>query len=467
MAQGGPPPGGGGEAAGRPASAAVAQDGYARGARILSVGIASTGLFTFAYFAVASHVLEPGDYGAVAFLWSVLFIVMSVIYRPVEQLLSRTIATRRAVGADDTHPLRVPLTIQASAAVLFLVVALVLRGPLEDRLESDALFWVFVGAAVAYAASYFARGYFAGHQWFGLYGGLVLFESLARFAFPVAVAVGLASGQTAVALGILAAPLASLLVVPAGLARHRRRSAAGADATAPVGPGPLPEPLPAAGAAPAGTGATDGSMRSGADFAASVAVVQLAEQTLLNVAVLVVAAAAGNALAGVVFNAFMITRAPLQLFQSVQTSLLPHLAGLEATEGTEAFSRAIRVTVLAIAGFAAAVSLGLLAVGPWAMDVIFGDAYEYGRLGLAAIGVGMGFHLVGGTLNQAALARGQARRAATAWLLAAAVFVAWMVVDVIGDELVRAQTGYLAATVLLCALLAGVYRAGAPVRPRS
>lgn len=426
-----------------------ADDGaYARGARILSLGIASTGVFTFAYFAVASHVLEPQQYGAIAFLWSVLFVVMSVIYRPVEQLLSRTIATRRAVGADGDHPLRVPLTIQASFALLFLVVAFAFRGPLEDRLESDALFLVFVGAALAYAASYFARGYFAGHQWFALYGGLVLFESVARILFPVAVAVGLLSGQTAVALGILAAPFASLLVVPAALLRHRRRTTGAAP------------PLPAAAAG------KDRSMREGADFAASVALVQLAEQTLLNVAVLTVAASAGNLLAGVVFNAFMIARAPLQLFQSIQTSLLPHLAGLEATEGREAFSRAIRVTVLAIAGFAAAITLGLLVLGPFAMDLLFDEAYDYGRLGLAAVGVGMGLHLVGGTLNQAALARGHARLAAGAWLVAAAAFVVWMIVPVIDDQLVRAEIGYLGAAALLCALLVGVYRrGGTPVAP--
>src|SRR4029453_18041528 len=81
-------------------------------------------------------------------------------------------------------------------------------------------YWIFVGATLAYAASYFARGYLAGHQWFGLYGGLVLFESLSRFCFPVAVA----GAQSAVAFGILAAPVASLLVVPWALARH---SAAG------------------------------------------------------------------------------------------------------------------------------------------------------------------------------------------------------------------------------------------------
>ncbi|MCW3024352.1 MAG: hypothetical protein JWR30_3674, partial [Conexibacter sp.] len=195
---------------------------FGSGARILSIGIAATGLFTFAYFSVAKHVLPDGPYGRIATLWAVLFVVMSVIYRPVEQLLSRTIADRRARGAQAGHPLRVPALIQASFALAFLVAALVLRGPIQDGLfdGESSLYWILVGAALAYAASYFARGYFAGHQWFGLYGGLVLFESLSRFCFPVAVAVGIASGETAVALGIAAAPLASLCVIPWALRRH-------------------------------------------------------------------------------------------------------------------------------------------------------------------------------------------------------------------------------------------------------
>ena len=129
------------------------------------------------------------------------------------------------------------------------------------------------------------------------------------------------------------------------------------------------------------------------------AAIQLAEQALLNASVLTVSATATTALAGVVFNALLITRAPLQLFQSIQTSLLPHLSGLEATEGHEAFARAIRVTLLAIVAFAGAVALGLLLIGPWAMDVVFGHGYSYGRVGLAVIAVGMGFHLCAGTLQ--------------------------------------------------------------------
>jgi O-antigen/teichoic acid export membrane protein len=162
-----------------------------------------------------------------------------------------------------------------------------------------------------------------------------------------------------------------------------------------------------------------------------------------------------------VFNVLLIARAPLQLFQAIQGSLLPHLAGLEARAGREEFARAIRVTILAIAGFAGAVALGLVVLGPWAMDILFDDAFTYGRWGLALVALGMGFHLMAGTLNQAALARDEAGRAAASWLLAAVVFVAWLVAPVIDDELLRAEVGYFGAAALLCGLLAIGYRSGA------
>ncbi|CAB4873323.1 unannotated protein [freshwater metagenome] len=410
---------------------------YARGARILSIGIAATGAFTFLYFALASHVLEAADYGSVALLWSILFVVISVIYRPVEQLLSRSIADRRARGLHSGHPLRVPLAIQLTFAAIFLAVALALRPQLVALFDgATALSWIFIGAALAYAASYFARGYFAGHQWFGLYGGLVLFESVSRVCFPLAVAVGIATGQTAVALGILAAPLLSLAVIPWAIARHRRL-----DAEAPA-----PEP--------------GMSIRAGTGFALAVAAAQLGEQALLNAGVIVADAVAQAAVAGAVFNALLITRAPLQLFQSVQTSLLPHLAGLEATEGGEAFGRAIRTTLIAVAAFAALVALVLLAVGPTLMRLVFGDETSFGRVGLVVVAVGMGLHLAAGTLNQAALARGRAAAAGMLWLAAAALFTGWMIAPIIDDVLLRAEIGYAGAALLLCGGLLQLYRRG-------
>ena len=323
--------------------------------------------------------------------------------------------------------LRVPMLIQGGFALLFLVLALALQEQLLSVFDQQAaLYDILIVGTLAYAASYFARGWLAGHERFGLFGGLVLMESLSRICFALAVAIGIASGETAVALGIAAAPLVSLVVVPAAFARGGDR----ANAAPWTGPITVDE----ADAALAGPG-TEGvqetaahedlSLRRGGGFAVWVSGIMLSEQTLLNAAVLTVDATSTNAaLAGIVFNILLIARAPLQLFQAIQTSLLPHLTGLEATAGHEAFARAIRITVLAIVGFSGAVTLGLLAVGPFVMQhVLFGQHYHYGRFGLALIGIGMGLHLTSGALNQAALARDRARAAAGCWLLAAVVFV--------------------------------------------
>lgn len=417
---------------------------YARGVKIMGVGIAATGVLTFAYFSAAGHALPADAYSRVALLWSVLFIVMSVLYRPVEQLLSRSIAERRARGHGGGHRLRRAALLQSGFAALFVGATVALHRPLTDRLfdGDETLYRILLGAAIAYAASYFARGYLAGHKWFALYGGLVFFEATARLLFPLAVLVGILSGETAVAFGILAAPLASLLVVPWALAAHQRRAATETSDSV--------EPL------------AESAAGADARFAGSVLLVQLSEQTLLNVAVLLVS---GAAMPGIVFSALLIVRAPLQLFQAIQTSLLPHLAGLEATEGREAFARAIRQTVLAISGFAALVTVGLLAIGPWAVETIFNQGEgEYDR-GLAWLAVGMGLHLVAGTFTQAALARGRAHQAAAAWLLSAALFVVFMLSDIVVDPLKRTELGYAGAAGVLCTLLYGLYRAGARERP--
>jgi O-antigen/teichoic acid export membrane protein len=113
----------------------------------------------------------------------------------------------------------------------------------------------------------------------------------------------------------------------------------------------------------------------------------------------------------------------------------------------------VRTTVLAIAGFSGAVALGLLAIGPPVMSFVFGQEHDYNRFGLALMGVGMGFHLAAGTLNQALLARRRAGRAAAAWVAAGAAFVVWTLVDVVDDHVLRVEVGYALAGVMLVTLL--------------
>ena len=71
---------------------------YGRRASLLSIGVGVTGLITYLYFAIASHELSREQYGQVAVLWSAVFIVVSVLQRPVEQLLSRTVSENLAHG---------------------------------------------------------------------------------------------------------------------------------------------------------------------------------------------------------------------------------------------------------------------------------------------------------------------------------------------------------------------------------
>ena len=88
-ANGGPPAAGG--------------QSFASGARVLSIGIASTGIFTFAYLATASHVLNSQAYGRVSLCWAVMFVILSVIYRPVSNCSRARSPTAARAGCTDTR----------------------------------------------------------------------------------------------------------------------------------------------------------------------------------------------------------------------------------------------------------------------------------------------------------------------------------------------------------------------------
>src|SRR3954466_1792389 len=416
-------------------------ESYARGASILTIGVGATGLLTAVYFIIASHVLTAVEAKRVDLLWAIMWVTISVIYRPIEQMLSRTIAERRERG-HVRHPMRGPLLIQAALSGAFLASALAFHHKLRDDAfdGSSALYVILLLGIAFYGVSYFVRGWLAGHQRFKLYGGLLFMESASRCAFAVAAAVGLTHGETAVALGIGWAPPVPLVGLPFAVRFARRQ------------PGTMAL-------------RTNASARESTTFAVSVAGIMLAEQALLNAAVVTVEVSSHDKiLAGIVFNVLLIARAPLQLFMAIQTSLLPHLAKLEARRGHDDFDGVIRLLVVGIVGLTVLVAAGLLAVGPFVMSHVFGQDFEYGRAGLAAVGVGMGFHLIAGTLNQATLARGQARTASYVWLLCAALFLTWTVVPVMGDLLLRVEVGYAGATVLLTGLLYVVYRAGRALR---
>ena len=91
---------------------------YGKTASFLTVGVGLTGVITYAYFLIASHVLSKPDYGQITVLWSAVFITISTLYRPIEQLLSRHISERRVKGQPIGEPMRVASTIQLGLSLL-------------------------------------------------------------------------------------------------------------------------------------------------------------------------------------------------------------------------------------------------------------------------------------------------------------------------------------------------------------
>jgi O-antigen/teichoic acid export membrane protein len=435
-------------AAGEPPAAAgtgtESSADYGKTASFLAVGVGLTGLITYAYFLIASHVLSRPDYGQITVLWSAVFITISTLYRPIEQLLSRHISERRVKGEPIGQPMRVASTIQFGLSLFFAVVALALRGPIQDTLleGNEALYWVFFSSVLFYAASYFARGFLAGEQRFGLFVALILSESCFRTIFAVMVAVGVLSGQSAVAIGITAAPALSLIVVPFAFARRAQQEAE------------KPPPPPDAEQ-------EKFSFAEGGGFAGAVLLIMFSEQAFLNAGPLVIRGLQDAAAAGFIFNVLMLARAPLQLFQSVSTSILPHLTKLHASKEADSdaeFAKTVRMVLLGIAAFTTLVLVVVLIAGPKLMQIAFSDKYTYDRAGLLLVSVGMGLYLCSVTVNQACIAQGQVRRASARWISCAVLFIAWNFVPLVSNEFRRVEVGFLLAAGVLFSLLYYVYR---------
>jgi O-antigen/teichoic acid export membrane protein len=255
-----------------------------------------------------------------------------------------------------------------------------------------------------------------------------------------------------VAVGIVAAPSLSLMVVPFAFLHRAKKAQAQTAQEHPQGaPGREAEDAPP----------EDFTMKEGGGFAAAVLVIMFSEQAFLNAGPLVTRGLQGAAAAGFIFNVLMIARAPLQLFQAVSTSILPHLTSLHTStepDSEREFHRSVRGVLLGITAFTAFTALVVLIAGPHLMQIAFSKKFTYDRAGLLLVTLGMGLYLGSVTLNQACVAQGQVRRAAARWLGCAAFFILWNFLPIVSDEFRRVEIGFALTAGVLFAVLYLVYR---------
>ena len=396
----------------------------APGALLMSVGTIGSGLLAYAFNAVAARTLGPDAYGPIAVLWAAMFLVAVVLFRPVEQTLSRAIAERTAIGEDMRSVVR---PVAALALMITLVTAAAIAsawGAITDGLfdgQSTLTAMLVVGIA-GYGASYFVRGIVGGRRWYAGYGTLLLTDGGVRLLLVLPLYVWASSSLAAAALAAaaLAGAVAPLLIKGSGAITDLSGQQPG-------------RPF---------------RLRSAAGFAASTTVLAAGDQILLSGGPVLVMLQGGEhaaTAAGLVFAATMLVRAPAYLFQGVAAALLPNLTTMLVHDDERGFRRAVARTVGIIAAFSGLMVLGAFAVGPAIMGVLYGDGFEAGRIELALLSAGAGGYLVAATLSQAALARSEAIGAAIIWASSAALFVVLELV-LTGEPLMRVSLAFCAAT---------------------
>jgi O-antigen/teichoic acid export membrane protein len=409
-----------------------------REAALLSIGTLASGILAYAFNVLAARSLGPEVYGAVGALWAAMFLISVLLFRPVEQTLSRAVSDQVARGLDARPAVRSTAWLAMAITLLAVGGLAAAWAPLTDGLFGgrDVLTGALVAGVAGYGASYFARGLLGGVRWFGGYGLLLLADGGVRLlvalplvfiASPAVAAVAIA----AAAIGGAVAPLAS---------GGRRRLRVISD------------------------GESEGSFAVGAAarFALPAAVIAGCEQILICGGPLLILIAGGPeaaTAAGVLFAATLLLRAPVFAFQGVAASLLPNLTTFQARGDHARLHRATMLVALFMGVFAAALALAAVVAGPWAMGALYGEGFGATRADLALLALGIGGFLAAGTFCQALLAREEGGRAAALWSLAAVTFVSLELLAP-GSDFHRVSVAFAAASSLVAiTLMASLWRA--------
>ena len=402
-------------------------------AALMSVGTLASGVLAYAFNVLAARALGPEAYGAVGALWGGMFLLAVLLFRPVEQTLSRAVADRVARGEDARGAVRSAAWLTTWITLAAVAGCALAWAPITDRLfgGEPVLTVALLSGLAGYGLSYFARGLVGGVQWFGGYGLVLLADGAIRFALALPLLV--VASQTVAAVAIAAAAVGGAL---APLLSRRRGRLRRLEGDAPRGDGGF-----AVGAA--------------ARFALPAAVIAGCEQVLVSGGPLLVLIAGGPgaaAAAGVLFAATLLVRAPVFLLQGVQASLLPSLTTFRARGDEARLHRATVRVALILSACAAALAAGALVAGPLAMTLLYGDAFTAARGDLALLAVGVGGFMAAGVFCQAALARAQAWHAAGGWTAGAAAFVA-LELALGGSAFHRVSVAFAAGSLIAALLL--------------
>jgi O-antigen/teichoic acid export membrane protein len=349
--------------------------------------IGAVGAYLFQ--AYGGHELGTQAFAPVAQLWTVFFIIATVLFVPVEQYVTREVASGRKVIPYDLRP---SMSVALLGAVLGAGFVLV---TLDDLFAGSPQYVAqIVLLMVGYGLLFVGKGVLAGSRKFAGVGWVLILETVVR----------LAAGLVAIELFASAESLGWAMVLGGFSVLGMRwwRSDQGRQ---------LPSVAPATTFLRGYVGGT------------------AASQVLLGAAPIAVALLGGSEeLQSIVFATFTLYRAPLTLIFALQGRILPYLVGVAGGSDTRRLSRiAGRVVVVGVALVALGGLVGWL-VGPQVVALLFPEEFAPTALVAALTAAGVMAAATAQIAGQVLVAEARTSRLAAAWSGGLAVGVSALVV---------------------------------------
>jgi O-antigen/teichoic acid export membrane protein len=407
------------------------RQGAGAGSAYIAIAFGVSGVFTFAFQSISTHVLGKTGFAPLALLWSATFLTVQVFWVGATQTLGRYVAEREARGEDWGPVVTSVRRWQIGLAVVFVLGALLASQALTNLFGSVWLTVAFVAAVVLYSPEYFRRGIFNGHRQPLRLGVQIVAESAGR-VLVAAVLLVVGWGVFGPAVAIVLAPLIGVLAVR-----------------------PAPVTPPEREGEPFSTG-------QALQFAAPVLACMAFAQTLMNGGPILADLIGGTNVQVSLFAAALIfTRIPQYVLSPAIGALLPRASRVLSTEGQAAFERFV-LRALGVVGLVGVLMVGgTWLLGGWGLKLFAGDEFVVGRAVLVALAAMAAFYLLSETVSQSLFALGRGRLAALGWfagLLASAACLATLGVGVVERVSYSLALGTLVAAVAQAAFYLTVRR---------
>ncbi len=400
-----------------------AKDAVPEGTFAVGGGLMITALTTYIFLIVVRSALPDPQYAAQysAFnaFWGFMFVAGPGLFLPLEQEVGRALAHRRAQGTGGG-----PLVTRAARLGALMTGVMVVIALATSPFYVDGLFhgdWWLVASLpvglVGFAVMLLTRGTLSGNGRFRPYGMILAIDGAAKLVGALLLYAAGVKTPGAYGMCIALSPFVATAIALRGQKGLLQ-------------PGP-PAPY------------SELSNSLGWLLAGSLLMQALGYSVLIGVGVLKGTSPEQVALASALGSAFFVARVPPLLFQAVQGTLLPKLAGLAGAGRHDDFKTGFRQLMVIVSAIAALGTVAGFAIGVPIGEKLF-PPFVISRMDLSLLVAGNGIFIIALTIAQALIALHGHRAAAVAW---GAGFVAFVILAAAIQALdTRVEVGFLVGT---------------------